>query len=283
MFSVLFFGLWYAAAAAKLAAALRMLLNGMAHRFPLVTALLLTSGVRSVVLAQYFKQPARYQILLAGSESFALLLEGAALVSVYFVLTEHYPKFRKPGLILLGVLAFAGVMASVLSSSWGVNDWQAIWGANVFALLARRYASLAMATILLGVRLLLPRIGGIPIRPSAARAAWILGLQVSAALAISSISLWTGPTLFGYFAPLVSGFGVALAWFFAMTPASDRCGELVPVSAEESAEYARALNDIEPGVGVYIRLRMALALRSNTLVMWASSSAGSEGRDQRRR
>jgi hypothetical protein len=119
--------------------------------------------------------------------------------------------------------------------------------------------------VILGVALLLPRAPGVPIRPAAVRAALVMGLQVVGAMLIAAHSIWFGPTLFSYFAPLVSGVVVATLWLLLMTPASDVCGEFVPPTPEEQAEYQAILNVLGPGQSVsrYIRLRMNTALRSH--------------------
>lgn len=192
-------------------------------------------------------------------------------------MTEKYPNFRTVGGLFLGALGLIGAVATYFTRFVSLPaSWWAAWKldpAIASALLVKRYGALLMVALVWGVLMFLPRSDRIPIRPSARRAAITLGLQVSSWLVITWISVWTGPTLVSYFAPLVSGVIVSALWLLWLTPASDVCGELIPVTAEEQEEYKAILNVLGPGQSVtrYIRLRTTSALRS-----YAAMQAGEE-------
>lgn len=257
--------LWGAAAATKLAAALRMSRNGILARYPLVVVLLVVTAIRSLVLLHFFGKP-EYQPIYSHTAALILFLEGLAAVAVFTVLVEHYPRFRTPGTIMLSSLGLAGALLSYLTRWVGVpRDWTGTW---YYASLAERHVCTVLVVVLIGARLLLPRVSGIPIRQSAKRATSILTLQVGMWLANSAVTIALGkPTLFAYFAPLVSGFVTSLLWLLWMTPASDECEAPAPVTTSEQADLTASLNAVGSSAALrtYMRLRIVATRRAHAV------------------
>ncbi len=267
MFLFLFFGLWNAAAALKAAAVLRMWGNGLILRYPLVAASLLIGAIRSVTLAYFYRDSATYKVLYATSEPFILLLEGAVIVEIFWALAENYPNIQRPGRRLLAATSILAATASYLTSSVAVPaNWWVAWRLEwwiAIAVVGKRYASLAMVIMLGLTWFLLPKVKGVPIRRSATRAASIVAFQVLSWLATSTLSVRFGPTLFSYFAPLVTGVVVASSWLFWLAPASDLCEPAAPPTDAECSEYLAIQNLHGSAAQSQMRLRIAALMRAH--------------------
>jgi hypothetical protein len=150
----------------------RLWRNGLVSRFPTLWAFIMVSTATAVTLLWFRRDPATYSYIYSLSTPIMLLLEAFAIVGVFWTVAEHYPRFRRPGSALVTALALIGGVAAWVTRSVAVPAyWSGLWQA---AILIERYALLVMAVVLLGTRLLLPHVRGIPIRQSALRAADIL-------------------------------------------------------------------------------------------------------------
>src|SRR5437660_559740 len=159
--------LWYAAIAAKAAAVYRLFHDRLITRFPTVWVYLVVLIMRSVVLLSVRGNIRQYTYVQTYTMPLMLLLEAFAVAGVFWAVAEQYPRFRRPGSVILGCLAGIGVCAAWLTHFVAVPaGWSAPW--QVAQLLVRNCV-LVMTVVLAGTRFLLPRIPGIPIRPSAKR------------------------------------------------------------------------------------------------------------------
>jgi hypothetical protein len=229
----LFFALWYAGPAVKALAAYRLWRNGLIQRFPTVWSFLVVSAAVSVSLIAFRRNPAIYNYVYAYSTPITLLAQTFAVVGIFWTVAEYYPAFRKPGTALLTALALIGALASWLTRFVAVPaGWSGAWQA---ATLIQRHLTLVMSIVLLGTGLLLPRVRGIPIRPSAARAAYIVtfhSILCSAGTALTVATRDKYPMLMAFIA-VAGGLITALLFAICLSPASDQCPEPVPVSEEE--------------------------------------------------
>jgi len=237
--------------------------NGLRRRFPTVFLALLVSNGGSALLGAYF-YTRHYVWLLARFTPTIVLCEAAAVVGVFFAMTEHYPRFRGPGTVLLGILGGLGTAASVAVS--GLLGHMPPGGVAQFAAATQMYVLLLMAFLLVGIRAVLPRIDGIPIRRSAGRAANILLVRA----VTGSMCGWAATYYFGrhtagyYLVPLFADLAVAALWLFCLTPASDVCKAPIPPTEAEKAEFVALENAYAAGpIETQIQLKMAAAMRSN--------------------
>src|SRR5262245_4919403 len=103
--------LWYAAIAAKAAAAYRLYRDGLVTRFATLWVYLVVCTTRSVALLPFQGDLERYQRLYAYSMPLVSLLEGFAVAGVFWAVAEQYPRFRRPGSVILSCLAGIGACA----------------------------------------------------------------------------------------------------------------------------------------------------------------------------
>jgi hypothetical protein len=232
--------LWYAAIAAKAAAVYRLFHDRLITRFPTVWVYLVVVILRSVVLLAVKGNIRQYTYVQTYTMPLMLLLEAFAVAGVFWAVAEQYPRFRRPGSVILGCLAGIGVCAAWLTHFVAVPAaWSAPW--QVAQLLVRNCV-LAMTVVLAGTRFLLPRIPGIPIRPSAKRMADILTVNTAMALIGSAFVIATAVRH-----PVISQLIIVGSDFVCMTAiavfvtkASD-CGvELRPVTDRDEAEMIEA-------------------------------------------
>jgi hypothetical protein len=236
--------LWYAGIAAKAFAAYRMVRNDLFQRLPIFWAFIVISVARSIALACLAGDPRQYAELAADTMPMMLLSEGFAITSVYWLLTENFPNWRKPGAISLSVLTILGMSATLLLRNVGVPvDWGYGW-ADVWqtAILLQRHVMVAMAVVLLGVRLLLAMARMIPVRPTARRAADVLCVDVMLGLTGSVLTMWIGRRfpLIAYAWPVLCGLTSGLLWAFWLPAASDECEYVLPRWARQETFNWRA-------------------------------------------
>lgn len=228
--------LWYAGPAAEAVAAYRLARNGLVWRFPTLWALLVASALQSAALIFFRRQPAQYAYIYSVTSATLLLMEAFAIVGVFWVVTEKYPNFGKPGAILLSGLGIIGALACWITRLAAVPaHWSAPWQ---LAMLTQRYATLVMIVALAGTRVLLPIVPRIPIRPSARRASDILAIHALFGLAGASVTVGTGARypLLASFLPVMGGVAMPLLCAFWLTAASDECADAVPVTDKELRE-----------------------------------------------
>jgi hypothetical protein len=233
--------LWYAGPAMKAVAVYRLVRHGLVRRFPALWAFLLASLLRSALLIPFQRDPVRYAYLYSYTGVTMLLMEAFAIVGVFWVVTEKYPNFGRPGTVLLSGLAVLGALACWVTRFAAVPaHWEALWQ---LAVLIQRYATLVMIVVLAGTRLLLPIIPRIPIRPVARRASDILTVHALFGLAAAALTVATAarqPLLVSLL-PVVGGVVVPLLCAFWLTAASDDCSDFAPVTEKERSETAAGL------------------------------------------
>ena len=237
--NTLILALWYAAIAAKAAAAYRLYRDGLITRFAPLWVYLVVCTVRSVTLLAFQDDLERYKQIFTYSMPLVSLLEGFAVAGVFWAVAEQYPRFRKPGSVILSCLAGIGACAVWLTHFVAVPaEWSAPWQ---MASLLERHSMLAMTIVLAGTRFFLPRIPGIPIRPSAKRAADILCLNTTVSFIATSVMIGSdGQSSFSQLLKVGGGLLSMSALALFVTKASDRSADVRPVTALDEAEMIRA-------------------------------------------
>jgi hypothetical protein len=219
--------LWCLGIAAKALAAYRIIRKGLFERIPILWTFIVISVARSTALLCFVRSPRRYADIAADSMPMMLLSEAFAIVSVFWLLTENFPKWRRPGTISLTVLAVLGTSAAVLLRSAAMpKDWGYGWAeAWQVAVVIQRDGMLVMAVVLVGTRVLLTIVRMIPVRPSARRAADVLSIDVALGLTGSIVIIWLGRgiPLLAYAWPTISGLANGLLLAFWLPAASDAC------------------------------------------------------------
>jgi hypothetical protein len=245
--------LWAAGIAAKAFAAFRLWRIGLAERFPTLFALLIVLAVQSGVALGISGDKAHYAQAYALIAWVSVLMEGFAVTGVFWVVAEFYPRFRIPGTILLAGLAIIGTaicwVAGYIAEPPG---WYSSWR---IAILGQRAISAVMLFVLVGTRLLLPRVQGIPIRPSARRAADILTLHVGLTLLgaiISVATLLSDPGLISIIA-VTNGLALGLFCAVALTPESDLCPQSAPRRVNLAEVRAAQQRNLD-GLRDYVRM-----------------------------
>jgi hypothetical protein len=214
----------------------RLARNGLVWRFPALWAFLLASAMRSVMLIPFQHDPARYAYIYSITGVTMLLIEAFAIVGVFWVVTEKYPNFGRPGTVLLSGLAIIGALACWMTRVVAVPiHWSAFWQ---IAMLTQRYVTLVMIVVLAGSRLLLPIVPRIPIRASARRASDILTIHAVFGLASSAVTVGTGGQnpWAASLLPVLGGVVMPLLCAFWLTAASDECADAAPVTDKELRE-----------------------------------------------
>jgi hypothetical protein len=209
-------------------------------RFPTVWAFLVVSVVRSIVLVALQGNVRQYRQVQAYSTPLMLLLEAFAVAGVFWAVAEQYPRFRRPGSVILGCLAGIGACAAWLTHFVAVpNGWSAPWQV---AQLLDRNCVLVMTVVLAGTRFFLPRIPGIPIRPSAKRMADILAANAAVELMVSASFIASGARRPAIIQVVMLGSQLACMAAIALfvTKASDQCADLRPVTDRDEAEMIEA-------------------------------------------
>ena len=104
--------LWCMGIAAKGLAAYRIVSKGLFNRLPIFWAFILISVARSTALLCFVGNPRRYADIAADSMPMMLVSEAFAITSVYWAVTEFFPRWRKPGTISLAVLSIIGAASA---------------------------------------------------------------------------------------------------------------------------------------------------------------------------
>jgi hypothetical protein len=217
--------LWCLGIATKGLAAYRIVAKGLFHRLPILWAFILISVARSTALLAFTGNPRRDVNIAADSMPMMLLSEAFAITSVFWMVTENYPRWRRTGTISLATLAIIGAAAALLVRSaavpkdWGYG-WAQLWEA---AVLLQRHGMVAMAVALAGVRFLMVLVRMVPVSPLARRAADVLCIDVALGLIVSVVLMYYGRKyrMVGYGAPVIAGMINGLLWAFWLPAAAD--------------------------------------------------------------
>jgi hypothetical protein len=207
---------WCLGIAAKGLAASRIIRKGLFDPLALFLAFLFVSVARSLVLLCLVSNARWYRYIAADSLPMVLLSEGFAIASVYWLLTENFPRWRGVGAAILAGLCVAGAtVAAMLRTTATPPEWGYGWGeAWEWAVLIQRHGMTAMAVVLAGVRFLLTLVRGFPVRPIARRAADVLCIDVALGLIGSQLTIWRGHQypLLAFAWPVFSGLVNGLLW-----------------------------------------------------------------------
>jgi hypothetical protein len=217
--------IWWIGVAAKALAAWRIARKGLFHRLPIFWAFIVISIARSVVLLLFGGNSRRYAEIVADSLPMMLLTEAFAITSVFWAVTENFPRWRKPGTISLSALAIIGaasamaVRTAAIPKDWGYN-WLQPWE---IAMLLQRNVMVAMAVVLLGVRFLIVLVRMVPVHPVARRAADVLLIDVLLGVLNSLVLMWFGHDypVFARLFPVSVGVANGLLWAFWLPAAAD--------------------------------------------------------------
>lgn len=233
--------LWYAAISAKLFAAYRLILTGMARRFPVLCGFFVITAVQHAALIAMVGNAAMARRWYAIMEPASLVIEGIMVASLFWCVAEFIPKFRNPGTVLLvGIAALSGLAAYITATVGVPKAWSPTWEA---AILTQRYAGFIMAAIL-GFARLLPWISQhVPARPSARLAVDIM-LFHSAVFVLGS-AIFMAATAWRYqvvsaVVQLVGSILTAGLCVALLTRASDA---YLPVTPVTRADLARILRE----------------------------------------
>jgi hypothetical protein len=229
---------WCLGIAAKAVAAWRIARKGLFDSLAIFLAFLLFSVARSTTLLFFRHDPHRYKYIAADSMPLMLLAEGFAIASVYWLLTENFPRWRRPGTIVLACLGTLGAAAALATRKLGVPpDWSYGWAqAWEGAVLLQRYGMIAMLVTLGGARFLVTLVRGVPVRPIARRAADVLCIDAALGLLNSILTMWLGrryPVL-AFHGPVLAGLLNGLLWAFWLPAAA---GAEKPVAARWSRNH----------------------------------------------
>jgi hypothetical protein len=223
--STLIVALWSLGVGAKALAAWRIVRKGLFHRLPIFWAYIVISVARSAVLLCFIGNSRRYADISADSLPMMLLTEAFAITSVFWAVTENFPRWRRPGTISLTALTLIGTAAALLIRTAGIpKDWGYGWAQTwEWALLLQRNVMVAMGVVLLGVRFLLALVRFIPVHSVARRAADVLCIDVAMGVASATLTMWVGRSypVVAYLAPVLAGITNGVLWAFWLPAASD--------------------------------------------------------------
>ena len=154
-----------------------------------------------------------------------LLTEAFAITSVFWAVTENFPRWRKPGTISLSALGIIGAASALVVRSAAIpKDWVYFWLQPwALAILLQRNAMVAMAVVLLGVRFLIVLVRMVPVHPVARRAADVLLIDVLLGVLNSTVVMWLGhsyPNVASLW-PVSAGVANGLLWAFWLPAAAD--------------------------------------------------------------
>jgi hypothetical protein len=245
--------LWAGGIAAKAFAAFRLWRIGLAGRFPMLVALLVVLAAQSGIALSISHDKAHYAQVWVLIAWVSVLVEGFAVTGVFWVVAEFYPRFRIPGTILLGGLAVIGTAicwaAGYIAEPPG---WYTSWR---LAILGQRVISAVMLFVLVGTRLLLPRVQGIPIRLSARRASDILTFHVGLTLLGTMIGVSTQlryPALVSMLI-VTNGMALGLLCAWGLTTESDVCPQSLRRKVNLVELHARLERNLD-GFRDYVRM-----------------------------
>ena len=248
--------LWIAGIAAKFCAVICLARRGLIERLPGLTGLLVILGAQSLAALLLSSNSHLYGRAYALIAWASILFEGFAITTVFWALTEHYPKFRVPGTILLGGLATVGALVCwIVGYVAPPAGWTGVWHSAIWG---QRAASAVMIFVLSGARFLLPKVRTIPISRIMRRAADILTAHMALTLSASLISVWgAGPMLrYNALASMIAVVnGLALGVFCAafLTRESDVCPEVKPLPVD-MAGLMTTIDSLTDGLSEYARM-----------------------------
>ncbi|HLK65559.1 MAG TPA: hypothetical protein VKU19_19110 [Bryobacteraceae bacterium] len=164
--------LWCSQALFQSLAAWRIWRGGLLTRFPILASWFGGSALFSaILLLERRVNPMGYPAIYSIACLFALLLETACVIEVFFALCGKFRNFARIGGALLGILWLIGAGSSAaVRLSWVPNGWTQTWQ---LLMVGTRYADVAMVVVLAGAWLIL-RIPSVPIPQSANRATLII-------------------------------------------------------------------------------------------------------------
>jgi hypothetical protein len=176
---MLIYGTWGVGIILNAFAAYRMVSLGLSRHLPPLWFHLAFTSVFAAALFAVRSNRALYLGVYSAGLPLALLFKCAAVTAIYWALTLNYRDFRVAGSVFFGSFSIIGVVAAWLTAfvtphvfvdSLAKSLWQV-------ALLAERYASVAIVALLLGVLLFLPRNQTMPMPRFALRAAQLMILD----------------------------------------------------------------------------------------------------------
>jgi hypothetical protein len=215
---------WFLGIAAKGLAAYRIVRKGLFDSLAIFLAFIVFSVARSTALLCFRDDPSRYRYIAADSMPLMLLAEGFAIVSVFWLLTQNFPRWRRPGTIVLVSLCVLGAAAALAIRKLGVPaDWSYGWAqAWEGAILLQRHGMTAMIVVLAGCRLLLALVHNVPVCQVARRASDVLCIDVLLGLVNSILTLWLGRRypLVAFEGPVLAGLVNGLLWAFWLPAAA---------------------------------------------------------------
>ena len=255
--------IWCMGIASKGLAAYRIASKGLFHRLPIFWAYILISVARSIALLCFVHNPRAYAAIAADSMPMMLLSEGFAIASVFWVVTENFPRWRKPGTVSLSALAMIGTSVALLTRAgavpkdWGYG-WAQLWES---AVLVQRHGMVVMAVVLAGIRFLLTLVRMVPVRPVARRAADVLFIDVALGMSGSLVTMWFGKRypIVAFAWPVLAGLTNGLLWAFWLPAASDgrEIDRLRWRRDEEAIDWRGCFVDL------FERIRMQFSMRSD--------------------
>jgi len=239
----LFYATWCIGAVLKGLAVCRMVKNGLARRYWLLSCYLAISTLMSLGMMAAW----HHQRLYTKIHTFApilMLAESAAVIGVFLVLVENYQHFKKIGIIGISILTLISVVAAWITRNVGASI---PIGVRETALLWERYESLVVVGVLAGIALFLPRSRFLPLRVSAQRATALLALEACECLLVAAASMLLTPTVSSAsdavrwtftLVPFCFRIITGGLWLFWMTPAAD-ADPVIPVLTDEDLERHR--------------------------------------------
>ena len=125
----LIFALWSIGFAAKALAVFVLWRRGLASRFQSLTALLIVLTAQTVIAAALSHDMQAYTRAYALIAWASILFEGFAITGVFWILTEHYPRYRTAGSVLLAILSIAAtaILLGLEVTSSRHSGWQGLW------------------------------------------------------------------------------------------------------------------------------------------------------------
>jgi|HubBroStandDraft_1064217.scaffolds.fasta_scaffold73263_2 hypothetical protein len=243
----LLIALWYAAAAMKTLAAYRLVRTGLFRRYPTLLALFIASAADHLVLISMIHHPQGARLWYSVVSPLMFLLDGSAVIGVFWVALEGFPQLRKPGVALLSAVALLAGLAAYWTRAVAIpaSGWSLAWQA---AILLQRHTGLVLIAILTATRFLISGLSYTPIRPSAKRAADILMAQAVAVIwGVPVFTVATGAQYpeIAQILPLLGGIVAAGLCAALLTAESDRLPARKLVRGASGSDASRRAIDLE--------------------------------------
>jgi hypothetical protein len=241
--------LWYAEIPLGGFALYSMWRTATMKRLPVFWSWVCCFVVRALTILLLLKRPVAVVYAYSAFNLAMIVLFLSAAVEIFWAVTEKYPKFRRLGRICLVALLVIGASLAIVTSKVAVPEgWSGLWKS---AMLAQRCAVLAVSVVLGGIRLI-PKGPGIPIRPSAARAAEIMATYGVLSFASSAFVIATGDgnRQLSALLSVVSGFVTAILLAVLMRRVSNECPEAV---VRPAGELQRLMETRDANAGESLR------------------------------